>query len=54
MLDVNHGYQLQWHAIIDEKGADRNRFPTGVYDRELVHTLHNVKTTFNLDACANR
>ena len=35
--------------ISDEKGANRNRFPTGFYYREIEHTLHNVKMTFKLD-----
>ena len=36
-------------AISDEEGANRNRFPTGVYDGELVYILPNVKMTFKLD-----
>ena len=37
-------------AISDEEGASRNRFPTGVYDEELVYILPNVKMTFKLNA----
>ena len=32
------------------EGANRNIFPAGFYDRELVLTLHNVKMTFKLNA----
>ena len=40
--------------ISDEKGANRNRFPTGFYYRELEHTPHNVKMTSKLDAQVGR
>ena len=33
-------------AISDAKGANRNIFPTAVYDRELVCTLPSFKMTF--------
>ena len=35
-------------AISDEEGANRKRFPTVVYDGELVYILPNVKMTFKL------
>ena len=37
---------------MNEKGANRNRFPSRVYNMELGHTLYNVKIkmTFKLDA----
>ena len=38
----------------NKKCANRNRFPTGVYYKELVHTLHNIKMTFKLDAQVGR
>ena len=69
MFDVNHTVsstaraisilklpcgQLRGRAIRDKKRANRNRFPTGVYYRELIHTLNNIKMTFKLDAQAGR
>ena len=42
--------QLRWHAIRDEKGVNMNIFPTKTFNRELLHTLHNVIMTLILNA----
>ena len=41
-------YSHLLRAISDEEGANRKRFPTVVYDGELVYILPNVKMTFKL------
>ena len=41
---------VSWCAISDEKDADRTRFSTKVYNRELVNILHNAIMKLKLDA----
>ena len=47
IMDAPSGGAL---SAMRTEGANRNIFPAGFYDRELVHRLHNVKITFKLDA----